>query len=187
MRIIAGLYRGRILKTLRGLEVRPTSDRLRETLFDILGPRVEGCVFIDAYAGTGAIGLEALSRGARRVILIEEDAAAARLIQDNAESLGVAENVDILRAPASQGLRLLKLRGVVGNFCFLDPPYTAPGEYDRALRILGRTNLLAPGGLVILQHSRKHALEERIGPWHRVRLVNQGSNALSFYRRASAA
>jgi len=182
MRIIAGLYRGRTLKTLRGLELRPTSDRLRETLFDVLGSTVEGSLFIDAYAGSGAVGLEALSRGARHVSFIEENAAAGRIIQANLASLDALDHADIIRASVRKGLRLLQERGVQADFCFLDPPYAARRDYAQSLLWLSESRIIAPDGLIILQHSRKEALEEQTGRCLRVRLLAQGSNALSFYK-----
>ena len=196
MRIIAGLYRGRTLKTLRGLELRPTSGRLRETLFDVLGGSVEGSAFIDGYAGSGAVGLEALSRGARRVFFIEESTAAVRIIQANMAALGVCECAEVVRTSFRKGLIFLEQRGVQADFCFLDPPYAARREYDQSLLALAGSStrrlshwtdltarsVMSSKGLVIVQHSRKEPLEERVGPWRRVRLLFQGSSALSFYR-----
>jgi 16S rRNA (guanine966-N2)-methyltransferase len=186
MRIIAGLYRGRVLKSSRALALRPTSDRLRETLFNVLSPRIPGAVFVDLYAGTGAIGIEALSRGAARVCFIEENSAAARVLQENLKLLGARDGADVVKAEAGAGIRSLARRGVRADICFVDPPYTTPSEYDRSMRILSQTGLMAPEGLVIMQHSRKQALDGNIGDWQRVRLLEQGSNALSFYKRAAA-
>jgi len=183
MRIISGLYRGRILKTQRGRELRPTSDRLRETLFDVLGSTVEGSIFIDGYAGSGAVGLEALSRGARQVFLIEENAAAFRIIQANLAALGVRDNVDIMCAPVRKGLRMLEERGVQAGYCFLDPPYAARREYSESLLWLSASRLMATEGLIILEHGRKDPLEQRVGRWSQVRIITHGSSSLSFYRR----
>ena len=183
MRIIAGVYRGRILKTLRGLRVRPTGERLRASLFDVLGESVQGAVFVDCYAGAGAVGLEAVSRGAQRVFLIEADAAAHRLLRENWAALGEPANVHLLHALARDGLRRLEKQGVEADFCFLDPPYATLREREQTLRWLSTGTLIAPGGMIILQHSRKDAPEESLGVWKRVRLLVQGSNALSFYRR----
>jgi 16S rRNA (guanine(966)-N(2))-methyltransferase RsmD len=192
MRIIAGLYRGRKLKTLRGIELRPTPDRLRETLFDVLGDSVRGSIFIDAYAGTGAVGIEALSRGARQVYLIEENSAAIRVMESNIALLcaapdsppGFRDSVSVIRAPAPQGLRALEARGVSARFCFLDPPYKAHGEYARSLRMLGASRLIEAGGWIVVQHSKLKELDERAGCLARFRLLIQGSNALSFYHQA---
>lgn len=186
MRIIAGLYRGRKLKTLRGMELRPTPDRLRETLFDVIGDSIQGSVFIDAYAGTGAVGMEALSRGARQVYLIEENSAAIRVIEANLASLGVAgigEAAKVIHTPALRGLRALETRGVQARFCFLDPPYEAHGEYARSLRLLGASRLIESGGWIVAQHSKREELDESAGGLTRFRLLVQGSNALSFYRQ----
>ena len=181
MRIIAGTYRGRLLKTLRGREVRPTSDRLRETLFNILGPAVAGSVFIDCYAGSGAVGLEALSRGAAQVFWIEENAAAARMIENNLAALGGSLQARTVRTGVAAGLRRLERQGVRANFCFLDPPYAALAEAVRNLRWLGASSLMLPGGIIILEHGRKDASPERMGPWSRARLLQQGSSTLSVY------
>lgn len=195
MRIIAGHYRGRKLKSLRGMALRPTPERLRETLFDVIGDSVRGSVFIDAYAGTGAVGIEALSRGARQVYLIEENSAAIRLMESNVALLGAApggpfgirESVGVIHKPAFQGLRALETRGIRARFCFLDPPYEAHGEYARSLRFLGASRLIETGGWIVIQHSKLEELDERAGCLARFRLLTQGSNALSFYRQASDA
>ena len=182
MRIIAGAYRGRLLKTLRGLEVRPTSDRLRETLFNVLGPAVAGSVFVDCYAGSGAVGLEALSRGAAQVFWIEENAAAARVIEKNLAALGGSQQARTVRTRVSAGLRRLEQQGVRAHFCFLDPPYAALQDAVRNLRWLSASALMLPEGVIILEHSRKDASPERVGAWRRTRQVQQGSSSLSFYR-----
>lgn len=190
MRIIAGSYRGRVLKTMRGQLLRPTSDRLRETLFDVLGAAVKDSVFIDCYAGSGAVGLEALSRGARQVYWIEQNAAAHRILLGNVAAIGEDKNEDksedkkakAIRAPVQKGLRVLEQRGVRADFCFLDPPYAARQEYVRTLEWLTASRLMAPGAVIVLEHSRSETLQEQAGGWARQRLLVQGSSALSFYR-----
>src|SRR6184192_2320465 len=135
MRVIAGTYRSRILKSLKGLSLRPTSDRLRETLFNVLGQDVEGSRFLDLFAGTGAIGIEALSRGAAEVVFIENHAPAVTLIRSNLESLGINSGATVLPVDALRGLALLasqKCLSATGyNFVFLDPPYAAAEDYSR--------------------------------------------------------
>jgi 16S rRNA (guanine(966)-N(2))-methyltransferase RsmD len=186
MRVIAGQYRSRKLKTRKGLALRPTSDRLRETLFNILAPEIPGSVFLDCYAGSGAVGLEALSRGAAQVLFLEEHLSALRLIQENFAALGAEETVCIIRGPVRVGLRKLERQGVRANICFLDPPYAALPEALRNLRWLSARSLMLPQGIVVLEHARKTPAPEQIGTWKRVRLLEQGSSALSFYRRESA-
>ena len=187
MRIIAGEYRGRRLKTLRGLAVRPTSDKLRETLFNILRSEVPASVFIDCYAGSGAVGFEALSRGASQVFLIEKDPAAARVIEQNIAALDSRPAVRVVRADVKAGLRKLAAQGVRANICFLDPPYASLREALRNIQEIVSGTLMHPEGLIILEHARKDPSPEQAGKpprrWERTRLLVQGSSALSFYRQ----
>jgi len=187
MRVIAGTYRSRILKSLKGLALRPTSDRLRETLFNVLSPNIVGSRFVDLFAGTGAIGIEALSRGAAEVVFIENHAPAATLIRRNLESLGIHAGATVLAVDALRGLALLasrKQQSTPGyNHIFLDPPYAAAEDYSRVLQFLGSADLLAPGGVVIAEHRRNFDLLEEPGAIKRVRVLRQGDAALSFYRR----
>lgn len=174
MRVIGGEFRSRRLRTLAGSRTRPTPDRLRETLFDILAGRVEGATFVDAYAGTGAVGIEALSRGAREAIFIERSRAAADVIRQNLISLGVEARAQVIVGKTQAALGRL-----VADIVFLDPPYEAPNEYGAALGLLGS----APPPLAVVQHSSHQPLEERYGALARFRTVRQGDNVLSFYGR----
>jgi len=183
MRIVAGKFRSRRLQGPRGDALRPTSDRLRETLFDILQPVVEDSFFVDVFAGTGAVGLEALSRGARRVVFIENHRAALGLIRANLAALGVDSGAEVLALDAARGIELLASRGEPADLIFLDPPYALGQEYERIVKLLGRTLLVAPHTPVILERSRKLALPERFGRLGRVRVVEQGDAALDFYLR----
>lgn len=189
MRVIAGTFRSRILKSLKGLALRPTSDRLRETLFNVLSPKVSGARFLDLFAGTGAIGIEALSRGAQEVVFIENHAPAAKLIRRNLESLEVRSGFTVLPLDALRGLAMLASRKRPSepgfDAIFLDPPYAAAEEYVRVLEFLGSTELLAPGGMVIAEHRRSFSLREEAGALTRFRVLRQGDTALSFYRRRS--
>lgn len=191
MRIVAGKYGSRTIHTLRGLALRPTSDRLRETLFNILGPAVEGALFVDVYAGTGAVGIEALSRGADEVIFIEKHPAAVTLIRKNLASLEIQDGFEILAKDALRGLELLASRrfggAVQADFIFLDPPYADQPEYEATLEFLDHSHLLARQGRVIVEHARRLALPEHLTRLERVRLVEQGDTTLSFYRLALAA
>src|SRR5512137_1580410 len=118
MRVIGGEFRSRRLKALRGRALRPTSDRLRETLFDVLGEEVAGKVFVDAYAGTGAVGIEALSRGAAQVVFIESDRQAAAVLRQNVHALGLDSRSRIIERPAAK-----VLGAISADVVFLDPPY----------------------------------------------------------------
>ncbi len=187
MRVIAGIYRSRILKSLKGLALRPTSDRLRETLFNVLAPNLASSRFLDLFAGTGAIGIEALSRGAAEVVFIENHAPAAALVRRNLESLGITTGATVLAVDALRGLQTLPSRKGTAHpafdFIFLDPPYAAAQDYSRVLEFLGSADLLASAGYVIAEHSRKFDLPDQHGALQRVRVLRQGDAALSFYRR----
>jgi 16S rRNA (guanine966-N2)-methyltransferase len=174
VRIIAGEFRSRRLKTVPGRTVRPTPDRLRETLFSVLAPCLEGIVFIDAYAGSGAVGMEALSRGAARAIFLERDQRAIEVIRENLSSLGITDRAEIVRGDAAG-----QLARHPGDIVFLDPPYEARQEYRAALRSLAGTRC----ELVIAQHASRLVLPDVFGPLRKRRIIRQGDNALSFFRR----
>jgi 16S rRNA (guanine(966)-N(2))-methyltransferase RsmD len=184
MRIISGAYRGLRLRTLKGGNLRPTSDQLRETLFDVLGPSVANAAFLDAYAGSGAVGLEALSRGARDVVFIEHHRAAAHLIRQNLAALKVNSGFAILTCAVLTGLERLEEQGERFDLVFLDPPYEEIREYHHTLRQLARGALLLPTSLVIAEHSRHVQLEEEYLSLRRTRLLRHGDAQLAFYRLA---
>jgi len=187
MRVIAGKFRSRRLKSPPSLRVRPTSDRLRETLFNVLGPTVVDSLFFDLYSGTGAIGIEALSRGAREVIFVESHAKTAGLIRENLAALGIREGAELIQASAARALDQLAARHLIADFIFLDPPYNLPDEYEQTLEFLDASHLVAPEGIVIAEHRRKFDLPDRFARLERTRLLEQGDAALSFYRLAAAA
>ncbi|HEV2322387.1 MAG TPA: 16S rRNA (guanine(966)-N(2))-methyltransferase RsmD [Terracidiphilus sp.] len=184
MRVIAGRFRSRRLAAPAGEATRPTSDRLRETLFNVLAARIEGSAWLDLYAGSGAVGIEALSRGAARVTFVERAPAALTILRGNVANLGLGAGVRIHAGAVSAFLR----RGYAGSppafdLIFLDPPYEAAEEYAATLGLLGgvASGLVAGSGLVIAEHRRKVRLEPAYGGLHRVRLLEQGDSALSFY------
>ncbi|HBY61374.1 MAG TPA: 16S rRNA (guanine(966)-N(2))-methyltransferase RsmD [Solibacterales bacterium] len=174
MRVIGGEFRSRKLKSMPGMDVRPTPDRLREALFNVLSPRIAGAVFVDAYAGTGAVGIEALSRGAGKAIFIEDKRGPAELIAENLRTLQAESRAEIVRAKAS-----LVIARYSAGIVFLDPPYELEREYQACLDNLGHT--LEPPPLVIAQHDSKLILAESYGALRRFRLLKQGDNSLSFY------
>ena len=187
MRVIAGKYRSRTLRSLNGQALRPTSDRLRETLFNVLGPTVNGATFADLYAGTGAVGIEAISRGARHVIFAEQHTPAAALIRRNLESLGIGAEAEVLCMNVLRAIERLESKKVHAQFIFLDPPYAANIEYESALEALGESPLIAPDGRVIVEHLSKRVLPERVGDLELARVLEQGDAALSFYKLALVA
>jgi 16S rRNA (guanine966-N2)-methyltransferase len=170
-----------------GMEVRPTSDRLRETLFDILTAgnpaALEGSVWIDLYAGTGAVGIEALSRGAGMVYFVESAANAAQLIRKNLDGLGLKSGFQVLRQDAVRALQASGESGIKANFVFLDPPYAMEAAYAQTLTILSNSAFLLPETVVIVEHQKKFDPGEQIESLQRYRLLRQGDAALSFYRK----
>jgi 16S rRNA (guanine(966)-N(2))-methyltransferase RsmD len=187
MRIIAGKFRSRQLKSLKGLTLRPTSDMLRETFFNILGPRVEGSRFLDLFAGTGAIGIEAISRGAISAVFVENHPAAVRLIRENLASLEIKVEARIIASSVNPALEeLQKERAPVFDFIFLDPPYANEKNYDATLRSLENSSLIAESAIVIAEHHKSFELPASLGQFERVRILRQGDAALSFYRPSTA-
>ncbi len=182
IRIIAGEFRSRRLKTLPGLALRPTSDRLRETLFNILGTAFEGQVFVDCYAGSGAAGLEALSRGAGQAVFIENSKASLGVLRENIASLGVQRRVRVLEMPAHRALERIQKEAVSPAVIFLDPPYEDAKEYERSLGLLAGL-LATPRALIVAEHATRIELPLPDG-LQRVRLVRQGDSSLSFLRMA---
>ena len=185
MRVIAGTYRSRALAAPKGLSTRPTSDRLRETLFNVLGVRVPDARFADLYAGSGAVGIEAISRGAAEVFFAEKDNAALAAIRGNLRTLGINTGFQI-EAGGTAGL-LKRLAGKPMDVVFLDPPYEEAEEYKRTLTTLGTASneLLHVDSLVVAEHTKKQALQDRYGALVRTRVLQQGDAALSFYAFAS--
>ncbi len=183
MRIIAGKYRSRRLTAPQGIETRPTSDRLRETLFNVVAPSVPDSVWIDLFAGTGAIGIEALSRGAATAYFVESSRRAARAIRDNLHSLDIDEGAEVIEREASTALRMLDTQAVVCDFCFLDPPYRKMGDYEQTLGFLSQSRLLKPGSLVIAEHDKHFDPGDVFGALRRQRTLRQGDAVLSFYSR----
>jgi 16S rRNA (guanine966-N2)-methyltransferase len=173
MRVIAGEFRGRRLIAPPGDATRPTPDRLRESLFSILLPEIEGVTFLDAYAGSGAVGIEALSRGARSAIFVERNRAAVQALRENLRSLGLDTRAEVFTGKAAD-----VLCHAAADIVFLDPPYELESEYHRALAVLAER----PAALVIVQHSTHFDPGTNHGTLARSRVLRQGSNALTFYR-----
>ncbi len=182
MRVIGGIYRGRRLRAPAGFDVRPTSDRLRETLFNILAPHIEGSRFLDLCAGTGAVGIEALSRGASSVTFIDRSRRACAVIESNLATLGVTSNATIIDREAASALKRLAGDAAKFDIVFFDPPY-ASEIYSQVMRQLAAGGLLSPNAIVIAEHRVKAQLEAEFGALRIYREVKQGESALAFYTR----
>lgn len=186
MRVIAGTYRSRPLTAPRGTATRPTSDRLRETLFNILAPHIEGARFADLYAGTGAVGIEALSRGAAHVTFVESAAPAVAALRANLAALKIREGFQLEQRSVPVALRNLARRDPHFNLVYLDPPWEDGAAYTKSLMLLAEFSaaLLAPGAIVIAEHGRRGSatITDTYGVLHRYRILEQGDAALSFYQ-----
>jgi 16S rRNA (guanine(966)-N(2))-methyltransferase RsmD len=180
VRVISGKYRGRKLKGPVGLELRPTGDRLKETLFNILGTDVAGSVVLDVFGGTGAIGIEALSRGASETVFVESAEAGYRLIRKNLDLCGITIGYRILLQDVFTALRFLARQGFKANIVFFDPPYSWE-PYRDLLELVFNKELLAFPSRVIVEHHRKAVLPESGNGYRIVRIVRQGDHCLSFY------
>jgi 16S rRNA (guanine966-N2)-methyltransferase len=180
MRVIAGTLKSRRLKAPSWEGLRPTSDKLRETLFNILAPRLEGARVLDGFAGTGALGIEAISRGAREVTFIESDARAQALLTENLAACGIESGYTVVRAPVAGALESARANPAFAPFdvVLLDPPYDlAPVE-----ALAGAEAVLAPDGVIVLEHARKQHAPDIAGRLVRQREVRSGDSALTFYR-----
>ena len=184
LRIIGGTARGRRIQGPRQPGLRPTADRVRQVIFDILGQRFEGGEVLDLYAGTGALALEALSRGATRARLVDSSPEALELCLENATTLGFTDRAFTLRHRLPAGLGQLDLRPV--DLLFADPPYDAPTACNEVLHWLAASGILSPGGVAILEHSRRISLDTQIAGPHPLQQSDQrlfGDTEVSFYAR----
>lgn len=176
MRIIAGTLKGRRLAGPAGPSVRPTSDSLRETLFNILGPRVQGATVVDGFAGTGAVGLEALSRGAAHVTFVESDRRVLDVLRRNIGHCGAEAQSTVLGRDFIRAIPEVEKC----DLAILDPPYDVK-DLDGIVRAAGE--MIAPGGRIVLEHSRRRTPPDSAGSLPRTRTVTAGDSALSFYQQ----
>ena len=187
MRVIAGKYKGRNLKSPPSLEVRPTSDRLRETLFNVIAPRIDDVRFLDLCAGSGAVGIEALSRGAANVTFVDRSRKMCALVEANLDLCKVPEDeTEVVQAEASDFLsRSFASAAKPWDIVFFDPPYAH--YYLKALNAIGShaTNLLTGSATLIVEHHHKKELPDVVGRLQRARVLKQGDSALSFYELTS--
>lgn len=181
MKIIAGSGHGRRLKVPKGAETRSTASRVRQAYFDVMRAAIEDCAFLDACAGSGAVGIEAMSRGAASATLIDRSQQAVRSALENIRALGDrARAVEILHGEVLRTLRKLRAEGRVFDVVYLDPPYSE-GPYEPALELLA-AGLVAPGGYVTAEHFKKRELPATIDTLVRFREMKIGDHRLSMYR-----
>ena len=186
MRIIAGKFKSRQLRALSGMNTRPTSDRLRETLFNVLtagNPNaLESSIWVDVFAGTGAVGIEALSRGAHSVSFVDNSRAATKVIRENLNALGITEGFEVMELEAVRALRQLDAQAVTCDNVFIDPPYGEKEAYEECLGFLSQSRILKTTSTVIAEHDKRFDPGESYGALKRYRTLKQGDSSLSFYR-----
>ncbi|MBO8129448.1 MAG: 16S rRNA (guanine(966)-N(2))-methyltransferase RsmD [Peptococcaceae bacterium] len=181
MRIIGGEAKGRILKSVRGMEVRPTAGRVREALFNILAGRVFDSRWLDLFAGSGSIGIEALSRGASRVIFVENNPKVASVLRQNVTGAGFHSRSQIMRADVIQAIQKLSFQDDKFDVVFMDPPYSKYALYKKILTMLDEKNLLTTGGVIVAESHKSNPLYSEIGRLYRVRQNRYGDSLLTFY------
>lgn len=181
MRIIAGEFRGRRLAAVKG-RIRPTSEKVREAIFDILGLTVKDAVVLDLFAGTGALAFEALSRGAREAVLVEEQGAALEVLRRNQETLELRERTRVLALPVTAALRKLAAQKAKFDLIFLDPPY-GRGLARATLTTLATLDLLHPGGQVVAEAGRREALPDQVGALTLRLSRTYGDTQVAFYEQ----
>lgn len=180
MRVISGNYRGRKLECVPGLEIRPTTDRVKENLFNIISPRLPYCRFLDLFSGSGSIGIEAISRGAEEVFFVDSDSESIKILKKNLETLKIAEHIKIFHSDAMDALN-----GFAGNQTFdiiyLDPPYNK-GIYQSALKKIGKINILSEDGIIAVERNEHDAADSLPEELELVKEKKYGSTVLSFYQ-----
>jgi 16S rRNA (guanine966-N2)-methyltransferase len=183
MRIISGKFRSRQLKGTPPSGLRPTSDKLRETLFNILGPSVDGSEFLDACAGMGGVGIEAISRGASMVHFVDSSRKASAIIRENLASLAIATGYRMLEMDLRKALQIFERENTAFDIAFLDPPYDREDLYTMALESFGAGALLKDDGIFVMEHSKRYEPPAIAGFLQRYRIVTQGDSSLSLYRK----
>jgi 16S rRNA (guanine(966)-N(2))-methyltransferase RsmD len=183
--VIGGIYGGRRLRTAGGQAVRPTSDRLRETLFNILSADIKGGRFLDICAGSGAVAIEALSRGASHVTMIESSRRACSVIEANLKSLDISENATLINRDAVSALKRIASQDRKFDIVFFDPPYDSD-LYQEVITILGREEVLEQGGILVVEHRAKTPPRTEVEGLRLYRQLKQGESALAFYKKPEA-
>jgi len=181
MRVIAGQAKGRPLKAVPGDATRPTSDKVKEALFSMIGPFFDGDRVLDLFAGTGGLGIEALSRGAGGAVFVDASARSVDVVRRNLEAVGMSGRAEVYRNDAARAIKALGRKGVPFDLIFLDPPYALEAA-DRLLEELAERGLVAEGAIAVLEHASSRSYPERFHRYERFRRAAYGEAALSLYR-----
>ncbi|MED0756743.1 16S rRNA (guanine(966)-N(2))-methyltransferase RsmD [Aneurinibacillus thermoaerophilus] len=181
MRVIAGSKKGHPLQAVPGKSTRPTVDKVKEAIFSMIGPYFEGGLVLDLYAGTGGLGIEALSRGAERCIFIDANRKAVHVIFQNLGTTGLRDQAEVYRNDANRALNALKKRKLSFRIVFLDPPY-AEQQIESQIAMMIDYRLLAPGAVIVAEHDAKDILCNRIGGVVKIKEVTYGQTTITIYK-----
>jgi len=179
MRIISGISKGRKLVTPRDHSLRPTSDRVKESIFNALQGKLEGKVVLDLFAGTGNLGIEALSRGAKKTIFVEKGRLALRLIQRNLNLFGLKDRSEIFPKDANRAIGILKQKGESFDLILMDPPYEK-GLIHKTLKTLNSHQIFHKDSILVVEHNRREPLPRTLGGWNLIRQRRIGETVISF-------
>lgn len=181
MKVSGGIAKGRKLKVPKAC-LRPTSEKVKEALFNILREKVKGSVFVDLYSGTGGIGLDALSRGAKRVVFVETNPSSVKILKDNISSLGFDDRAEVLSSDAGEFLHKTIMKGERFDILFLDPPYHT-GEMERIFKVLSKGDILREGGILVAEHFKKKKLPEEAGNLKLLKSYFYGDTVLTLFKK----
>ncbi|MCQ6557963.1 16S rRNA (guanine(966)-N(2))-methyltransferase RsmD [Paenibacillus mendelii] len=181
MRVIAGTAKGRALKAVPGMNTRPTTDKVKEAIFSMIGPYFDGGRALDLFAGTGGLGIEALSRGMEHAVFVDLERQSIEVIKRNVEAARVAERAEIYRNEAGRALKVLEKRAATFSLIFLDPPYKMK-EMDILMQELADRGLLEAGGTVVVEHDADHQYPETTGAFEQTKHALYGDTAVTIYR-----
>ncbi|MEK3882088.1 16S rRNA (guanine(966)-N(2))-methyltransferase RsmD [Paenibacillus sp. PL2-23] len=181
MRVIAGAARGRALKAVPGTNTRPTTDKVKEAIFSMIGPYFDGGIALDLFAGTGGLGIEAWSRGAERVIFVDKEKISLDIIRHNVKAVGAESAAEIYKNDAERALKALAKRGIQFSMVFLDPPYRMT-TMDEVMAELAEKGMLAEDATVVVEHDASHGYPEELAAFQQIRHAQYGDTAVTIYR-----
>jgi 16S rRNA (guanine966-N2)-methyltransferase len=181
LRVIAGSAKGRALKAVPGMNTRPTTDKVKEAIFSMIGPYFDGGWALDLFAGTGGLGIEALSRGAERAVFVDMERTSIDVVRHNVAAAGFADRAEIYRNEAGRAVKVLAKRGTAFRYIFLDPPYRMK-EMDSLMLQLAEYGLAEPGAVVVVEHDAEHTYPVNAGDFEQIKRAQYGDTAVTVYR-----
>ncbi len=182
MRVIAGSVKGRRLKAPAGLHTRPITDMIKEALFNVWGPDIYDAAVLDLFAGSGSVGIEALSRGASKVVFVDNDINAIQTIKENLSNCGLKNGLEVLNNDVFRVIELLSRHGQKFNYIYVDPPFTNARIFNEVMLVLGRANILEDDGVLVIRAQKQKEMAESFHSLAKYRQINYGESNLHYYR-----